>query len=153
MKKKSNGMSPDMFHDATPSTPIPFFIPINEGTKNESQNLLQKNGNSIQTELIKVDFDKQTVSARALYNFFGLAERFSVWCARMFSYGLEENVDFTTVGFHTVVNQGGTKEIGDYLLTIEAAKHIAMVQRCEKGKQARQYFIKNNFGKNRYLLR
>jgi anti-repressor protein len=76
-----------------------------------------------------------------LYDFLGMTERFSNWCARMFSYGLEENVDFTTVGFHTVVNQGGTKEIGDYLLTIEAAKHIAMVQRCEKGKQARQYFI------------
>jgi phage anti-repressor protein len=143
MKKKSDGMSPDMFHDAMSSTPIPVFTSINEGTKNESPNLLQKEteDNPIQNELIRIDFDKQTVSARALYNFFGLAERFSVWCARMFSYGLEENVDFTTVGFHTVVNQGGTKEIGDYLLTIEAAKHIAMVQRCEKGKQARKYFI------------
>jgi AntA/AntB antirepressor len=39
------------------------------------------------------------------------------------------------------VNNNGTKEIGDYLLTIDAAKHIAMVQRNEKGFQARQYFI------------
>jgi phage anti-repressor protein len=143
MKKKSNGMSPDMFHDATSSTPIPVFTSINEGTKNESKNLLQNvpDGNSIQNELIKIDFDKQTVSARALYEFFAPAERFHFWCKRMFSYGLVENVDFTTVNFLTVVNKGGTKEIGDYLLTIEAAKNIAMVQRNEKGKQARNYFI------------
>jgi anti-repressor protein len=151
MKKKSDGMSPDMFRDATPSNPIPVVTPV-EGTKNDLQNPLHAETEDftgvgkptpvkLQAEIIKIDFDKQTVSARALYNFFGLAERFSAWCARMFSYGLEENVDFTTVGFHTVVNQGGTKEIGDYLLTIEAAKHIAMVQRCEKGKQARKYFI------------
>jgi phage anti-repressor protein len=143
MKKKSNGMSPDMFHDATSSTPIPVFTSINEGTKNESQNLLQKEteGNSIQTELIKIDFDKQTVSARVLYAFFEIGERFSKWWQRMVLYGLEKNVDFTTVPFGTVVNQGGIKEIGDYLLTIEAAKHVAMVQRSAKGKQARQYFI------------
>ena len=59
----------------------------------------------------------------------------------MVLYGLEEKVDFTTVPFGTVVNQGGTKENWDYLLTIDAAKNIAMVQRSEKGKQARQYFI------------
>jgi phage anti-repressor protein len=143
MKKKSDGMSPDMLNDAMSSTPIPVFTTVNEGTKNETQNLLQNvpDGNSIQNELIKVDFDKQTVSARALYNFFGLAERFYAWCARMFSYGLEENVDFTTAGFHAVVNNGAAKEIGDYLLTIDAAKHIAMVQRNEKGRQARNYFI------------
>ncbi len=143
MKKKDNGMSPDMLNDAMSSTSIPVFTTTNEGNKNESQNPLQKQkeSNSIQKELIKVDFDKQTVSARALYHFFGLAERFSAWWTRMVSYGLEENVDFATVGKTTVVNNGGTKEIGDYLLTIEAAKNIAMIQRCEKGKQARQYFI------------
>jgi phage anti-repressor protein len=143
MKKKSNGMSLDMLHDAASSTPIPVFTTTNEGNKNESQNLLQKGteGNTFQTELIKIDFDKQTVSARALYEFFAPAERFHFWCKRMFSYGLVENVDFTTVNFLTVVNKGGTKEIGDYLLTIDAAKNIAMVQRNEKGKQARQYFI------------
>jgi phage anti-repressor protein len=152
MKKKSNGMSPDMFHDAMSSTPIPVFTTANEVDKNELQNPLQNVTEdftgvkkltpvNLQAEIIKVNFDKQTVSARALYDFFGGVERFSAWWTRMVSYGLEENVDFTTVGFHTVVNQGGTKEIGDYLLTIDAAKNIAMVQRSEKGKQARQYFI------------
>jgi phage anti-repressor protein len=178
MKKKSDGMSPDMFHDATSSTPIPVFTSINEGTKNESPNLLQKEteGTPIQNELIRIDFDKQTVSARALYDFLDLTERFSKWFKRMISYGLVENVDFTVVSFWVVYNPKQTEDltsvidglegvpngtpsvtddwegvpfgtpsaqqnIGDYLLTIEAAKHIAMVQRNEKGKQARNYFI------------
>jgi phage anti-repressor protein len=172
MKKKSDGMSPDMFHDATSSTPIPAFTPINEGTKNESQNLLQNetDDNFRQNELIKIDFEKQTVSARALYDFLDLTERFSKWFKRMISYGLVEKVDFTAVSFvichkqpenftsvnngtppvpngtggiplFTDVNNGVYQDIGDYLLTIDAAKHIAMVQRNEKGKQARNYFI------------
>jgi phage anti-repressor protein len=157
MKKKSNGMSPDMFNDALSSTPIPVFTPINEGTKNESKNLLQNetDDNFRQNELIKVDFDKQTVSARALYVFLESTDRFSKWWQRMISYGLTENIDFTGVNFFTSVNNGAKQDIGDYLLTIEAAKHIAMVQRNEKGKQARNFFInieklylKNLYSKN-----
>jgi phage anti-repressor protein len=158
MKKKSNDMSIDLFNDALSSTPIPVFTTANDAAQNDTPESFTKvpevpterftkvpevsfDGNHIQNELIKIDFDKQTVSARALYEFFELEERFSIWCKRMFSYGLVENVDFTTVGFRTVVKNGGTKEIGDYLLTIDAAKHIAMVQRSEKGFQARTYFI------------
>jgi phage anti-repressor protein len=116
---------------------------------------LTSKGDSYQNELIKIDFDKQRVSARTLYHFFESAERFSKWCKRMFSYGLLENVDYTavphftsTVPFGTVdvnldtsVKNSEMEEIDDYLLTIDAAKHIAMVQRNEKGKQARDYFI------------
>jgi phage anti-repressor protein len=158
MQKKSNDMSINMFNDGISSTPIPVFTTANDAVKNDTPESFTKvpevpterftkvpevsfDGNHIQNELIKIDFDKQTVSARALYEFFELEERFSIWCKRMFSYGLVENVDFTTVGFRTVVKNGGTKEIGDYLLTIDAAKHIAMVQRSEKGFQARTYFI------------
>jgi hypothetical protein len=130
MKKKSDGMSPDRFHDATSSTPIPVFTSINEGTKNESKNLLQKEteGTPIQNELIRIDFDKQTVSARALYDFLDLTERFSKWFKRMISYGLVENVDFTAVSFvichkqpeiFTSVNNGTpprTKWYGGYTI-------------------------------------
>jgi phage anti-repressor protein len=153
MKKKSDGMSPDMFRDATSSRPISVFTTTNEGAKNESQNPLQAVTEDLtgvgkptpvifQNEIIKVDFDKQTVSARALYEFFAPAERFHFWCKRMFSYGLVENVDFTTVNFLTVVNKGGTKENWDYLLTIDAAKNIAMVQRSEKNKK--DFFLFRN---------
>jgi phage anti-repressor protein len=109
----------------------------------------------LQAEIIKIDFDKQTVSARALYDFLDLTERFSKWFQRMISYGLVENDDFTVVPFWVTYTHKWTedfksvpngtdsvlRDIGDYLLTIDAAKHIAMVQRNEKGKQARQYFI------------
>jgi phage anti-repressor protein len=145
MKKKLNDMSPDMFNDAMSSTPIPVFTTATDADKNAPSvpevSEVSFDANQIKNELIKIDFDKQTVSARALYEFLVPTERFNFWCKRMFSYGLIENVDFTTVKFLTVVNNSGTKEIGDYLLTIDAAKHIAMVQRSEKGFQARNYFI------------
>jgi phage anti-repressor protein len=158
MKKKLNDMSPDMFNDAMSSTPIPVFTTVSDAAKNDTSERFTKvpevpnerftkvpevsfDGNQIKNELIKIDFDKQTVSARALFEFFAPGERFYKWCKRMFSYGLVENVDFTTAPFCAVVNNGGTKEIGDYLVTIDAAKHIAMVQRTAKGFQARNYFI------------
>jgi phage anti-repressor protein len=164
MKKKSDGMSPDMFHDATSSTPIPVFTNANDGAQNDPSEQIPSvtdvpevffDANQITNELIKIDFDKQTVSARALYDFLELAERFSKWFQRMISYGLVENIDFTVVPFWVTYTHKWTedfksvpngtdsvlRDIGDFLLTIDAAKHIAMVQRNEKGKQARNYFI------------
>jgi phage anti-repressor protein len=158
MKKKSNDMSFDMFNDAMSSTSIPVFTTANNATQNDTPESFTKvpevpterftkvpevsfDGNHIQNELIKIDFDKQTVSARALYGFFAPTERFYPFFKRMFSYGLTENIDYTAEKFFLSVNNGAKQDIGDYLLTIEAAKHIAMVQRSEKGKQARTYFI------------
>jgi phage anti-repressor protein len=165
MKKNLDDMSPDMFNDAVSSTPIPVFTNASDATKNDTPETFTKvpevsfDENHIQSELIKIDFDKQTVSARALYDFLESAERFSKWFKRMISYGLVENSDFVAVPFFVSYTKKktedfyGTQEgvpfgtpseqqdIGDFLLTIEAAKHIAMVQRGEKGKQARNYFI------------
>jgi phage anti-repressor protein len=150
MKKKSNDMSPDMFNDAMSSTPIPVFINANDAAQNEPLEQIPSvtdmpevsfDANQITNELIKIDFDKQTVSARALYQFLESTDRFSKWWQRMISYGLTENIDYTGVNFFTSVNNGAKQDIGDYLLTIDAAKHIAMVQRNEKGFQARTYFI------------
>jgi phage anti-repressor protein len=81
---------------------------------------------------------KQVVSARALYDFLEVSERFSAWTKRMFKYGFEENMDYVGCKeFNTLANQ----ELEDYALTIECAKEISMLQRSDKGKQARQYFI------------
>lgn len=91
-------------------------------------------------ELIKItEHDgKKAVSARVLYEFLEATERFSSWSKRMFKYGFIENVDYVGCKeFNTLANQ----EITDYALTIECAKEISMLQRSEKGKQARQYFI------------
>ena len=81
------------------------------------------------------------VSARDLHEYFESKERFSKWFDRMCEYGFEEDMDFTSVKKSTVVNNGAIKEIGDYACSINMAKEIAMIQRSEKGKQARKYFI------------
>lgn len=95
-------------------------------------------------EVLKVDFEKQTVSARELYSELEIAERFSRWFERMASYGFVENEDFTTVKIGTEVqNNGGVqqRELVDHNLTVDMAKHICMVQRTEKAKFVRQYLI------------
>ena len=91
-------------------------------------------------ELIKVNYDYKypAVSGRELYEFLEITERYSQWFKRMCGYGFVENVDFTGCEFlHTQANQ----VLQDHALTINMAKEISMVQRNEKGKQARQYFI------------
>lgn len=59
----------------------------------------------------------------------------------MFEYGFTENEDFTSVKSFTLVNQGAKREIDDYALTLDTAKEISMLQRSDKGKQVRNYFI------------
>ena len=77
------------------------------------------------------------VSARELYGFLCVKTDFSDWCKRMFEYGFLEGMDFTPIlGKST----GGRPSI-DYALTIDCAKEISMLQRSEKGKEARMYFI------------
>lgn len=79
----------------------------------------------------------RVVSARELHNFLGIGTDFNVWCKRMFEYGFEDGIDYTKIG--ESVNQYVTRF--DFALTLDAAKEIAMIQRTERGKQARQYFI------------
>lgn len=94
-------------------------------------------------ELIKIreENGQQLVSARELYEFLGTTERFSNWFERYCKYGFEENLDFTSVKNFTVVNNGAKKELQDYAMTIEMAKEFSMLQRTERGKEARKYFI------------
>lgn len=98
-------------------------------------------------ELLKIDTsnsERITVSARDLYQFLEATERFNSWFDRMKQYGMVENTDYTTVKKLTEVpNNGGIqiRELDDYQLTIDTAKQIAMLQRNEKGTQARKYFI------------
>jgi phage anti-repressor protein len=92
-------------------------------------------------ELIKIqenDKGKRVVSARDLYDFLEVKERFSRFMERNFEYGFIENIDYTPYqNVHPLNNQ----IIEDFILTLDCAKEISMVQRTEKGKQARQYFI------------
>lgn len=93
--------------------------------------------------LIPINYDeadKPSVSARALHNTLGIEKRFSAWFETN-SQGFIEGEDYTSVLSGTVVNNGALRELQDYNLTIDMAKHICLMSRTEKGKQCRQYLI------------
>lgn len=81
--------------------------------------------------------DVKTVNARELHAFLDSKQRFADWIkGRIDQYGFVAGVDFTD---HKIMI-GRNQQI-DYYISIDMAKELAMVERNEKGKQARQYFI------------
>lgn len=92
-------------------------------------------------ELIPVKTNDQMepiISARELHKFLEVGTEFRHWFPRMIEYGLEEDKDYTPVIFDHPLNGQPTV---DYALKLDSAKEISMLQRNERGKQARQYFI------------
>jgi phage anti-repressor protein len=142
MKKKSNGMSPDMFRDATSSTTIPILSTTKVGDKNDSPVILKgvPDGYIPQNEIFPINWENRTVSARALYDFLGMTERFSNWCKRYFTHNFVKNVDYTPTEFFVKLNRIAKRDYGDFLLTLKMAKSIAMMHRSEKGIEACNYF-------------
>lgn len=89
-------------------------------------------------ELITVNFDTQTVSARELHKQVGSSERFSAWFERQLQFGFAENEDYTGCKkFNTLAKQ----ELQDYDLSVDMAKQICMVQKNERARAVRQYLI------------
>ena len=84
----------------------------------------------------------QSVSARELYEKLEITHRFNDWFQNICSYGFAIDIDFTSVQTSTVVNNGANKPIQDFAISVEMAKQICMLQRTEKGKQYRDYFIR-----------
>ncbi len=87
-----------------------------------------------------------TVNARELHTFLELGRDFSNWIkARIAQYGFEEGEDFMCVENLSSPKRASSKsrkqKVKDYFLTLDMAKELAMVERNEKGKQARRYFI------------
>lgn len=80
---------------------------------------------------------QSVVSARELYEFLEVKTDFTNWCKRMFEYGFIDGADFTPILAKSI---GGRPSI-DYALSLECAKEISMLQRSERGKEARLYFI------------
>lgn len=80
---------------------------------------------------------KKLVSARDLHEFLESKQEFTHWIKnRIEQYGFIENEDFTVEKF---IMRKTWKH--DYIITIDMAKELSMVERNEKGKQARKYFI------------
>lgn len=83
----------------------------------------------------------QLVNARLLHEFMGVGKDFTTWIKlRIRQYGFEQNRDYllTQTGEQL---PSGTKWRSDYLLTLDMAKELAMVERTPKGREARRYFI------------
>ena len=101
------------------------------------------------TELIKIttnDEGKQLVSARELHEGLEVKSKFADWIKnRIKKYGFEENEDYTCLSKNletqrTNGQNGIAKEI-DYIITIDMAKELCMVENNELGRQYRKYFI------------
>ena len=96
-------------------------------------------------ELIKVELagEKPTVLGRDLHAALEVDTQYSKWFERMTEFGFAEDVDFLTV-VKNVYREDGTimpQTQNDHQLTLEMAKEICMLQRTDKGKECRQYFI------------
>ena len=90
-------------------------------------------------ELIKMTYnnDRPAVSARDLHDFLEVKTAYKDWFPRMCEYGFTEGEDFCSF----LSESTGGRPAQDAVLTIDMAKEICMIQRNEKGKQARQYFL------------
>ena len=109
--------------------------------KDKDNNNITASDNSI-TIALKNNNGNLFVSARELHKGLEITERFSNWFDRQLQYGFELDLDFTSVKSFTVVNNNAEKELQDYLIKINMAKEICMIQRSEKGRQFRKYFIR-----------
>lgn len=106
-------------------------------------------------ELIKVELDEnreQIVSGRELHEFLEVKTAYKDWIRRMIEYGFAENIDYIAIAQKRATAQGNMTTYTDHVLKIDMAKEIAMLQRNEKGKQARQYFIKCEKEYKQFLL-
>ena len=87
-------------------------------------------------EIIKIDNDNK-VSGRELHEFLEVGTAYKDWFPRMAEYGFVEGTDFCS----KMSESTGGRPALDHRMTIEMAKEICMLQRTDRGKQARQYFI------------
>lgn len=89
-------------------------------------------------DLININMDTQTVSARELYQKLNIGTRFNDWFPRMTEYGFVEGTDFYSKMSKTV---NGGRPSTDYEISVDMAKQICMIQRTPEGKEVRQYLI------------
>ena len=102
----------------------------------------------MKNELIKIETREgfgRCVSLRALHEGLGVKSKFNDFAKRMCGYGFEENIDYIKVTQKKVTlnNEGKNRAYNedDYIITIDMAKEICMIQRSDIGREFRKYFI------------
>lgn len=97
----------------------------------------------VMIQIFESDFNNdglvQTVNARDLHEALGIGWKFADWIKEQLQ-DFKENQDYAIFSVKTE-KMGKGRPMKDYALTLDTAKHICMLSRCEKGKQLRQYFI------------
>ena len=96
-------------------------------------------------DLIKIEINEKqepVVNGRELYEALGIQTRYDTWFNRMKEYGFAENVDYVEINEKVdAQKRARTYEQINHAIKLDMAKEIAMIQRNEKGKEVRQYFI------------
>lgn len=98
-------------------------------------------------ELINVTLNENhepIVSGRQLHEALEVKTAYKDWFPRMTEYGFTEGEDFNPLKIEQVRQEGTRKvkrQIEDHIIKLDMAKEIAMIQRTNKGKEVRQYFI------------
>ena len=89
--------------------------------------------------LLKINYgtEQPTVSARDLHEALEIKTAFKDWFPRMTEYGFEAGKDFSS----EMSKSTGGRPAVDYQISIDMAKQICMIQRNEKGRQYRKYFL------------
>ena len=94
--------------------------------------------------LVKIEVNESlepVVSGRELHKQLEVQSNYTTWFKRMCEYGFSENGDYVAVFQNWKTAQGNETQQIDHLIKLDMAKEICMIQRTERGKQARQYFI------------
>lgn len=97
-------------------------------------------------ELIKIDVNENQepiVGGRELYEALGVRTPYTQWFDRMCEYGFVQNQDYCLVSQKCETNnpRNPYTTIINHAISLDMAKEIAMIQRNEKGKEVRKYFI------------
>lgn len=96
--------------------------------------------------LIRINYDTEqpTVSARDLHDGLEIKTAFKDWFPRMTEYGFSNGRDYNMLKNERVQIEGTRevkREVTDYDISVDMAKQICMIQRTEKGREYRQYFL------------
>ncbi|MDK4286970.1 phage antirepressor KilAC domain-containing protein [Corynebacterium pseudodiphtheriticum] len=90
---------------------------------------------------IRDEGGRKAVMGRDLHLFLGVKAKYADWLPRMVAYGFSEGHDYLLKIEKVRDSIGREREFHNHIITLDMAKEISMIQRTERGKQARQYFI------------